>query len=87
MQGLALPLLVFGRRRCVIYCMATRRDFPICVNYKQPNLFDIREETMALLLPSPRRAARASDEERSTLTLLPNGCSERMAAQWESHHR
>jgi hypothetical protein len=43
-QGRALPLLVFGCRRCLMYCMATMRDFPICFNCKQPNLFDIREE-------------------------------------------
>jgi hypothetical protein len=29
---------------------------------------------MALLLPWPRRAAGTSDEERSTLLLLPSGC-------------
>jgi hypothetical protein len=27
-----------------MYFMATIRDFPICVNGKQPNLFDVREE-------------------------------------------
>jgi hypothetical protein len=41
---------------------------------------------MALLLPWPRRAAGTSDEERSTLLLLPSGCPERMATQWESGH-
>jgi hypothetical protein len=27
-----------------MYCMLTMKDFPICVNCKQRNLFDIRED-------------------------------------------
>jgi hypothetical protein len=43
-QRHALPLLVFGCRRCLMYRVATIWDFLICVNCKRPNPFDIREK-------------------------------------------
>ncbi|RLM69451.1 hypothetical protein C2845_PM17G02150 [Panicum miliaceum] len=35
------PMVIGACTRCMMYCMVAKRDFPTCINCKQPSLVDL----------------------------------------------
>uniref|UniRef100_A0A8I6XDK5 Uncharacterized protein n=2 Tax=Hordeum vulgare subsp. vulgare TaxID=112509 RepID=A0A8I6XDK5_HORVV len=39
--GEASPMVIGACERCLLYCMVTKEEYPICINCKQPFLVDV----------------------------------------------
>ena len=35
------PMVIGACTRCLMYCMVAKKDFPTCINCKQPSLVDL----------------------------------------------
>ncbi|CAO2143325.1 unnamed protein product [Urochloa humidicola] len=41
------PMVIGACTRCMMYCMVAKKDFPTCINCKQPSLVDLLHGTSA----------------------------------------
>lgn len=39
--GESSPMVIGACERCLLYCMVTKEEYPICINCKQPCLVDV----------------------------------------------
>ncbi|OEL26102.1 hypothetical protein BAE44_0012876 [Dichanthelium oligosanthes] len=39
--GSKSPMVIGACTRCMMYCMVAKKDFPTCINCKQPSLVDL----------------------------------------------
>jgi hypothetical protein len=54
--GSKSPMVIGACTRCMMYCMVAKKDFPTCINCKQPSLVD--------LLHGARGCGVAGDDKR-----------------------
>ncbi|CAO2140915.1 unnamed protein product [Urochloa humidicola] len=45
--GSKSPMVIGACTRCMMYCMVAKKDFPTCINCKQPSLVDLLHGTSA----------------------------------------
>uniref|UniRef100_A0A0D9XX28 GIR1-like zinc ribbon domain-containing protein n=1 Tax=Leersia perrieri TaxID=77586 RepID=A0A0D9XX28_9ORYZ len=58
------PMVIGACTRCLMYCMVAKKDYPTCINCKQPSLVDLLQNQDAAGAPAGSAADAAADAEK-----------------------
>ncbi|PWZ46013.1 hypothetical protein Zm00014a_024692 [Zea mays] len=61
--GSKSPMVIGACTRCLMYCMVAKKDYPTCVNCKQPCLVDLLHGEAGRVGGGARQAAAAADDD------------------------